>query len=145
MTDKTSACEILFISAILALSFGAAMAADQSIVKENTIVNQTNFQNISKVVFTNISAAGADEYIVVYNNGDDMDLLGWNITVDNTKNYTLPDFILSSFDSVDIHFGKGMTNSTDIYLNMTPNILNDQHGDVKLVDDMGNLISEVKY
>lgn len=145
MTDKTSACEILLISAILALSFGAAMAADQSIVKENTIVNQTNFQNISKVVFTNISAAGADEYIVVYNNGDDVDLLGWNITVDNTKNYTLPDFILSSFDNVDVHFGKGMANSTDIYLNMTPNILNDQHGDVKLVDDMGNLISEVKY
>lgn len=145
MTDKKITYGMLFISALLALSLGVAVAADQTIVKENTIINQTNFQNVSKIVFTNISAAGEDEYIVVYNNGGDVDLLGWNVTVDNTKNYTLPDFLLVTFSNVNIHFGKGMTNSTDIYLNMTPNILNDQHGDVKLVDDMGNLISEAKY
>ncbi len=69
----------------------------------------------------------------------------WNVTVNNTTSYALPYFNLISLDSANIHFGKGMTNLTHIYLNKSPNILNDKQGDVKLVDNTGNMLSEVTY
>ncbi len=145
MTSKTVAYKLLFISTLLILSFGTAAVVGQTIVKENPIANQSNSQVITQIAFRNISTASADEYIVVYNAGDDVNLMNWNVTVNNTTNYALPYFNLISLDSVDIHFGKGMTNLTDIYLNKSPNVLNDMHGDVKLIDNAGNMISEVTY
>jgi hypothetical protein len=118
----------------------------QTIVKENPIINQTNNQYITSVVFHNISGTGADEYVVVYNNGDDApNIEGWIITVNNSKNYTLPSYTLFPLESVKIHFGKGITNSTDIYLNQTPDLLNDQHGDIKLSEFNGALLSDARY
>ena len=145
MINRKVAYELLFISTLLILTFGTAAVVGQSIVKENPIANQSNSQAITQVVFKNISAASADEYVVVNNAGDDVNLLNWNITVGNKTNYALPYFNLVSLDTVKIHFGKGSTNLTDIYLNKNTNVLNDNHGDVKLVDDAGNLISEVRY
>ncbi len=145
MISKTVAYKLLFISTLLILSFGTAAVVGQTVVKENPIANQSNSQVITQVVLKNISAAGADEYIVVYNAGDDTNLMNWNVTVNNTTNYALPYFNLLSLDSVNIHFGKGTTNLTDIYLNKSPNVLNDKHGDVKLVDDAGNMLSDVTY
>jgi len=120
---------------------------DQMAVKENSITNRTNDQSIASIVFTNLSAAGADEYIVLYNSGNRApNLLNWIINVDNnTINFLLPDFVLMPLESVDIHFGNGVTNSTDFFLNETNYVLNDQHGVIKLSDSIGNLVSEAKY
>jgi len=145
MIGKKVSYELLLISTLLILFFGTAVVLGQTIVKENPISNQTTMQVITKIVFKNVSAAGADEYVVVYNAGDDTNLLNWNITVDNKTSYVLPYFNFLSLDTVNVHFGKGTTNLTDIYLNKNPNVLNDMHGDIKLSDDAGNLVSEVTY
>lgn len=145
MINKTVVYKLLFFSTLLTLSFGTAAVAGQTVVKENPMANQSNSQVITQVVFKDISAAGADEYVVVYNGDDDANLMNWTLTADNTKKYTLPYFNFLSLNSVMIHFGKGTTNLTDIYLNQNPNALSDQHGDVKLMDDAGNLISEMTY
>lgn len=170
---KIIACRVALVTALLALSFGAFVAAGQMVVKENPAVNQTTNQYnstfnqtssqfysnpkfsqntnetgnayITKVVFANVSAPGADEYVALYNAGSDVDLYGWTITVGNTTTYTLPGFILDSLSGVDVHFGRGATNSTDIYLNQAPNALNYQHGDVRLINGTGDLLSELKY
>lgn len=169
---KTVACRAALVTALITISFVAFVAAGQMVVKENPAVNQTTnrynstfnqvaqfysnpkfSQNtnetgnvyITKVVFANVSAPGADEYVALYNAGGDVDLYGWTITVGNTTTYTLPGFILDSLSGVDVHFGKEATNSTDIYLNQAPNALNYQHGDVRLSNGTGDLLSELKY
>lgn len=170
---KTVAYRVALVAALLAISFVAFVAAGQMVVKENPAVNQTTNQYnstfyqtssqfysnpkfsqntsetgnvyITKVVFANVSAPGADEFIALYNAGSDVDLYGWTITVGNTTNYTLPGFILGYLSGVNVHFGKGATNSTDIYLNQAPNALNYQHGDVRLSNGTGDLLYEVKY
>ena len=114
-------------------------------MKENPTANQSSAQVITQIVFKNISAAGADEYVGIYNAGNDKNLMNWTITVDNKTNYVLPYINFPALDSVKIHFGKGTRNLTDIYLNKSPNVLNDTHGDVKLIDSSGNWVSEVRY
>ena len=77
------------------LDLGMTSILDQMAVKENSITNRTNDQSIASIVFTNLSAAGADEYIVLYNSGNRApNLLNWIINVDNnTINFLLPDFV----------------------------------------------------
>lgn len=169
---KPVACRVALVTALLAVSFGAFVAAGQMVVKENPAVNQTTNQYnstfyqkaqfysnpkfsqntnetgnvyITKVVFANVSDPGADEFVAIYNAGSDVDLYDWIITVGNTTNYTLPGFILGYLSGVNVHFGKGATNSTDIYLNQAPNALNYHHGDVRLSNGTGDLLYEVKY
>jgi hypothetical protein len=168
----TFAYKVAFIAILLVVFLGVPEAVGQMVVKENPAVNQTTnkynstfnptsqfysnpkfSQNnnetgnvcITKVVFSNVSLPSADEYVALYNAGSDMDLYNWAITVGNTATYTLPGFILDSLSSVNAHFGKGATNSTDVYLNQAPNALNDKHGDIRLSDGVGNLLSEMKY
>jgi hypothetical protein len=167
---KTNA-NVVFITALLVVFLGVSVAVGQMVVKANPAVNQTTnqynatfnqasqfysnpkFINISettniyitKVVFVNVSAPNADEYVALYNAGSDVDLYDWTTTVDNTINYTLPGFSLGTLSSVNVHLGKGATNSTDIYLNQASNALNYQHEDVRLSDGQGNLVSEIQY
>jgi hypothetical protein len=79
---------------------------------------------ITKIVFANVSIPSADEYVILYNAGNDVDLYDWTITVGNTTTYTLAGFILGSLSSLYVRLGKGATNSTDIYLNQAPNAMN---------------------
>jgi hypothetical protein len=167
---KIDAYKVVFITALLAIFIGGSVVG-QMVVKANPAVNQaTNQYNatvnqasqfysnpkfinisettnlyITKVVFANVSAPGADEYVALYNAGNDVDLYDWTITVGNATNYALPGFILGYLSNVDVHFGKGAANSTDIYLNQAPNALNYQHGDVRLSDGQGNRVSELQY
>lgn len=162
----------VFITALLAIILGVSVAVGQVVVKANPAVNQTTNQYnstfsamnqfysnpkfsqntnetgnvyIVKVVFANVSVPNADEYVTIYNAGGDVDLYDWIIIVGTKTTYTLQGFIMESLSSVNVHFGKGATNSTDIYLNQAPNALNYQHGDVRLSDGRGNLLSEMQY
>jgi len=162
--------KVVFIIALLVVFLGVSVAVGQMVVKANPAVDQiTNQYNatfnqanqfysnpkfnisetaniyITKVLFVNVSAPNADEYVALYNAGSDVDLYDWTITVGNTTNYSLPGFSLGSLSSVNAHLGKGATNSTDIYLNQAPNALNYQHEDVRLSDAQGNLVSEIRY
>lgn len=113
--------------------------------KFSQTTNETGNVYITKVVFANVSVPSANEYATLYNAGSDVDLYDWTVTVGNTTNYTLPGFIFGTLSSVDVHFGKGAANSTDIYLNQAPNAMDYQHGDIRLRNGTGDLISEMKY
>lgn len=137
---------LVLISAVMALFIGAALAQVDKPMDSNLTVNQENLDYIAGMNLTNVTAAGSDERIMVFNDGDRaQSLMDWTIVIDNAKNITLPDFIVYPLTGANVHFGKGTTNATDLYLNQSANILNDKTGDIKLSDDSGNLISEVKY
>lgn len=138
---------LVSISAVMALFFAAvALAQVDQPMDRNLSVNRENLEYFTGLNITNVNPAGNDEYIVLLNNGDRApSLLGWKISVDATKNMTLPDYVFDPLTSVNIHFGEGETNRTDIYLDQGANILNDQTGDIKLFDDTGALVTEMKY
>jgi hypothetical protein len=137
---------VVSISFVMALFMGAALAQVDQPMDSNLSVNKGNLEYFAGLNITKVTPTGNDEYAVLYNNGDRaMSLLGWMISIDNMKNITLPDFIIEPLTGANIHFGKGVTNVTDLYLNQSANILNDKTGDIKLIDDSGGLVSEVKY
>lgn len=137
---------LVLISAVMALSIGAALAQVDQPMDSNLTVNEANLDYITAINLSNVTATGMDERIMVYNDGDvAQSLMDWTIMIDNAKNITLPDFIIYPLTGANIHFGKGTTNATDLYLNQSANILNDKTGDIKLSDDSGALVSEVKY
>lgn len=147
MRYKEHMYRLVMISAVMALFVVAvALAQVNQSMDSNLSVNMENLEYFTGLNITNVTPAGNDEYIVLYNNGDRApSLLGWKISVDSTKNMTLPDYIFDPLTSVNIHFGEGETNRTDLYLDQGTNILNDQTGDIKLLDDTGALITEMKY
>lgn len=120
------------------------MAASQIIVEENPITGQVNNQYITSLAFKNVSSAL--QYVVLFNAGNNaVNLMNWTVTVDNKMISELPWFILLPLVSVTIHFGMGSTNSTDIYLNQSTKILEDQHGEVIIKDFTGAIISDARY
>jgi hypothetical protein len=142
----------LFLVTLFAIFAGTTLTVCQIVKEENSAINQSKFQfytYISEIVFTNVSLADEDEYVVLSNNGfETTDLLDYRFIISDMKNifeYMLPNFKLKPHEFVRIHFGKGATNLTDLYLNQTRNVLNDTHGDIKLIDAIGSKLSEVKY
>ncbi len=138
---------LVLISAVMALFIAAvALAQINQPMDSNLSVNRDNLEYFTGLNITNVTPAGNDEYIVLYNNGDRApSLLGWKISIDDMKNITLPDYVFDPLTSVNIHFGEGKTNRTDLYLDQGANILNDQTGDIKLLDDTGAFVTEIKY
>lgn len=132
--------KIFLLCAIAILPMGV-------ILGQNITTNdETNLHQIISVNITNVTADGQDEYITIYNAGNRQPRLqGWTILIDNSTRFTLPEFSIVPLTSTKVHFGTGVSDRTNLYLNQSSAVLNDQAGNVKLLYINDGVVSEVNY
>lgn len=111
--------------------------------------NQTNtsFTSVKMLAITAIAAFGKDRSVEITNSlTEARSFKGWTLNINDGSNQslTLPDFILGSGKKVNIHFGSGKTNETDLFLNSSI-ALNDTAGNITLKNETGKTAASFGY
>ncbi|MBO8182829.1 MAG: thermonuclease family protein [Archaeoglobus sp.] len=86
-----------------------------------------------------------DEFVVLENKGDTVNLQDWILSDEANHRYTFPNFNFESGATVTIHTGFGVDNQTDLYWNSGKPIWNNDHDTAYLYDPQGNLVDEFSW
>lgn len=103
--------------------------------------------SVKMLAITGIRATGKDEFVEITNNRTDaQSFKGWTLNINDGRNQStaLPDFTLGPDKRINIHFGKGINNGTDIFLNSAA-VLNDTAGNVTLKNETGKDMASLEY
>ena len=103
--------------------------------------------SVKMLAITSIIATGKDEFVEITNNRTEaQSFKGWTLSINDGMNQSssLPDFSLEPDKRINIHFGKGKSNGTDIFLNSAVT-LNDTSGNVTLKDEIGKDVASLGY
>lgn len=102
---------------------------------------------IVEVVIPLESAFGAgDEYVVLLNPSDRIDMNGWTISDEQGITYMFGNFILNDMSAVRVHSGRGQDTQTDLFWGITsPFWGNRKSGKVVLRDISGAPVDVLAY
>lgn len=109
-------------------------------------VAQENTEALAPTLaISGVMASEGDEYVEVANGlNESKSLKDWSLVIDGSEDLTLPDFLLESGETVNIHLGEGNNNETDLFLNSAVK-LSDTAGNVTLKDEAGESVSSLEY
>jgi hypothetical protein len=92
-----------------------------------------------------VMASEGDEFVEITNGlNESKSLRDWSLVIDDSEALTLPDFLLESGQTVNIHLGEGNNNEADLFLNSAVK-LSDTVGSVTLMDEVGDSVSSLEY
>jgi hypothetical protein len=102
---------------------------------------------IVEVVIPLESAFGdGDEYIVLLNSSNHIDMSGWTISDEQGNTYMFRDFILNDMSAVRIHSGGGQDTQTDLFWGKTNPVWGSRKsGKVVLRDITGAPVDVLTY
>ncbi len=86
-----------------------------------------------------------DEYVVLKNYGDSVNLFGWTLMDEAGHYYVFPNIVLESGATVKIHSGCGVDTSTDLYWCSDWAIWNNNGDTAFLYDSSGNLVDSYSW
>lgn len=89
-----------------------------------------------------------DEYVILKNSCDDIDMTGWTIKDSSRHVYNFKDFIAKKDIAFTLHSGYGNNNETDLFWNANlkcPSIWNNDHDSLFLRDIDDNLVLQYIY
>lgn len=116
-----------------------AMIGTCAVAQENTEALAPTLE------ISGVTASEGDEIIEITNVlNESKSLMGWSLVIDDSEALTLPDFLLESGQTVNIHLGEGNNDETDLFLNSAVK-LSDTVGSVTLKDEVGDSVSSVEY
>lgn len=87
-------------------------------------------------------ASLAEEYVVLLNFGDTVDLTNWILTVADGKNYIFPNAQIEANEIVRIHTGVGINTNTDLYWGQTISLFRDSGGSIILRNQSGTIVDQ---
>lgn len=127
----------------------AAFAKAKELGYETSAKSQTKTSSASvkMLAITAIRTANKDKSVEITNSlTKAQSLKGWTLNINDGRNQStaLPDFTLGPDKRINIHFGKGISNGTDIFLNSAV-ILNDTAGNVTLKNETGKSMASLEY
>lgn len=170
---KSITYKLIFISAIVALCAGAAMAEEDTtevavvsdetapveetvtVIEENNTTEaapvETEEETVEEVAEETLAenltismVNATQDSVEITNDALDLSLLNYTLTVDNNETVVLPDYSLGAGDNVTVFFGTGIDTDTELFLNSTV-VLNDMGGNVTLKDPAGIELSMAEF
>jgi len=132
---------------------GVAFNKAKELGYETSTKNSTNSQtkasstSVKTLAITSIRAAGKDKSVEMTNSlTEAQNFKGCTLNINNGRNQSLalPDFTLGPGKKVNIHFGSGKTNETDLFLNSSIS-LNDTAGNITLKNETGKTAASFGY
>jgi len=147
--------EVWYYKGTALKALGRTSEADTAFTKAKGLGYEVRFESQTKasstsvkmLAITAITAVSKDKSIEITNSRTkSQSFKGWTLNINDGRNRSmaLPDFTLGPDKKANIHFGRGKTNETDLFLNGSI-ALNDTAGDIILKNETGKTAASFGY